>query len=232
MQEEDNSLLENQIWDLVPLTSGRKLVKCKWVYRTKSTTNGQISRCKSRLVDNEFQQVHGIDYDETFTPVEKMDSIRLALSIATTKGWEVHQMDMNNAFLHSDLSEDIYMDHPQGFMQDSYLVCRLKKSLYGLKQALRAWYAKMDSYLLSNNFVHCKSYPNVYMLRTNYSLLLLVLYVDDLLITGCSTSTIAAVKRILHDKFLMKEMGPLHFFLRLEISQDASEIKLSHDKYA
>jgi hypothetical protein len=112
-------------------------------------------------------------------------------------------------------------------MQDSYLVCRLKKSLYGLKKALKVWYAKMDSYLLSQNFVCCKSDPNVYMLKTVDSLLLLVLYVDDLLITGCLTSAIVAVKRILHDRFLMMDMGLLHFFLGLEISQDASGIKLS-----
>jgi hypothetical protein len=126
-----------------------------------------------------------------------MDSIRLELSIVETKGWEFHHMDVKNAFLHEDLSEEIYMEQPQGFMQDSSLVCRLKKSLYGLKQAPRAWYAKMDSYLLSQNFVRCKSDLNVYMLRTTDSLLLLVLYVDDLLITSCSTSVIVAVKRIL-----------------------------------
>ena len=103
-------------------------------------------------------------------------------------------------------------------MQDSSLVCRLKKSLYGLKQALRAWYAKMDCYLLSQNFVHCKSDPNVYMIRLFDSLLLLVPYVDDFLITGCSNSMIASVKRILHDRFLMTDMGPPHFFLGLEIS--------------
>ena len=116
-------------------------------------------------------------------------------------------------------------------MQDSSLVCRLKKSLYGLKQASRAWYYKMDSYMLSHNFVHCKSDPNVYMLRTIDSLLLLVMYVDDLLITGCLTSVISAVKRILHDRFLMTDMGPLHFLLGLEIIQDASGIKLSQAKY-
>jgi hypothetical protein len=117
-------------------------------------------------------------------------------------------------------------------MQDSSLVCRLKKFLYGLKQAPRTWYAKMDSYLSSQNFVHCKSDLNVYMLRTVDSLLLLALYVDDLLIISCSTSAIVAVKRILHERFLMMDMGPLHFFLGLEISQDASGIKLSQAKYA
>ena len=131
--------------------------------------------------------MHGIDYDETFAPVAKMDSIQLALAITAFKGWEVHQMDVKNALLHDDLSKEIYMEQPQGFMQDSSLVHRLKKYLYGLKQALRAWYANMYSYLLLQTFVHFKSDPNVYMLRMVDSLLLLVLYVDDLLIIGCST---------------------------------------------
>jgi hypothetical protein len=124
------------------------------------------------------------------------------------------------------------MGQLQGFMQDSSLVYRLKKSRYGLKQAPRAWYANMDSYLLSQNFLHCKLDPNVYMLRMIDSLLLLVPYVNDLLITGCSTSAISAVKRILHDRFLMTDMGPLNFFLGHEISQDALGIKLSQAKYA
>jgi hypothetical protein len=123
MQEEYNSLLENQTWDLVPLPSRRKLVKCRWVYRTKSAADGHISRYKARLVAKGFQHVHGIDYDETLTPLAKMDSIRLALAIPTTKGWKVHRMDVKNAFLHGDLSKEIYMEHPHGFMQDSSLVC-------------------------------------------------------------------------------------------------------------
>jgi hypothetical protein len=147
-----------------------------------------------------------------------MDSIRLALSIVVARGWEVHHMDVKNAFLHGDLLEDIYMEHPPGFMHASSLVCRLKKSLYGIKQASRAWYAKMNSYLLSHNFVRLKSDPNVYMLRTTDSLLILVLYVDDLLIIGSSSSSISTVKRILYDRFLMTDMGPLNYFLGLEIS--------------
>eukprot|EP00253_Pinus_taeda_P031498 PITA_31498 len=115
-------------------------------------------------------------------------------------------MDVKNAFLHGDLSEEIYMEQLHGFTQDSSLVCRLKKSSYSLKQALRAW--------------------------THDSLLILVLYVDDLLITGSLDSAIAAVKRVLHDKFLVMDMDPLHFFLGLEISQDAIRIKLSYAKYA
>eukprot|EP00253_Pinus_taeda_P003703 PITA_03703 len=135
-----------------------------------------------------------------------MDSIHLALAIAVSQGWEVHQMDVKNAFLHGDLYEEIYMEQPHGFIQDSSLVCKLKKSLYNLKQAPRAW--------------------------THDSLLILVLYVDDLLITDSSASAIVAVKRALHDRILMTKMGPLHFFLGLEISQDATGIKLSQAKYA
>jgi hypothetical protein len=124
------------------------------------------------------------------------------------------------------------MEQPHGFMQDSSLVCRQKNSLYGLKQAPRELYANMDFHLLSYNFVCFKSDPNVYMLRTTYSLLLFVVYVDDLMIIVFSTSAISAVKKILHDRFLMTNMGPLHFYLGLDISQDASGIKLSQAKYA
>jgi hypothetical protein len=227
MQEEHDSLQENQTWDLVPLPPGRKLIRCKWVYRTKREAYGHVSMYKARLVAKGFQQIHGIDYDETFAPVENMDSIHLALAIVVAKGWEVHSMDVKNYFLHGDLSEEIYMEQLQGFIQNSSLVCRLKKSFYGLKQAPRAWYAKMDSYLISHDFVRCKYDSNVYMLRTTNSVMILVLYVDDLLITGISASAIALVKDISHDKFSMMEMGPLHFFLVLEIIQDAYGIQIS-----
>eukprot|EP00253_Pinus_taeda_P006001 PITA_06001 len=161
-----------------------------------------------------------------------MDCIRLALAIAAAQGQEVHQMHVKNAFLHRDLFEEIYIKQPHGFIQDSSLVCRLKRSLYDLKQAPRAWYAKMDSFLLSQNLERCKSDPNVYMLRTHDSLLILALYVDDLLITDILALAIAAAKRTLHDRFLMTNMSRLNFFLGLEISQDATAIKLSQAKYA
>ena len=110
-----------------------KLVRCRWVYRTKKETYRHINRYKARLFSKGFRQVHGIEYDETFAPIEKMDSIQLALAIVVGRRWEVHQMDVKNEFLHGDLSDKIYMEKPQGFIQDSSLVCILKKSLYGLK---------------------------------------------------------------------------------------------------
>jgi hypothetical protein len=140
-------------------------------------------------------------------------------------------MDVKNDFLHGDISEEIYMEKPPGFIQNSYLVCRMKKTLYGLKHAPRAWYEKMDSYMLSHDFFKCKSDSNVYMLRTTDSLMILVLYVDDILIIGSSASTIVVFKDVFHDKFTKMDMGPLHFFLGLETSRDVYGIKLSQDKY-
>ena len=123
------------------------------MYKTKFAANGSPLNYKARLVAKGYSQVHGIDYNETFSPVAKMDSIRLALAIAALRQWEVHHMDVKCAFLNGDLTEEIYMQQPQGFSTNPSLVCRLRKSLYGLKQAPRAWYAKIDSFLLSLNFV-------------------------------------------------------------------------------
>eukprot|EP00253_Pinus_taeda_P006774 PITA_06774 len=185
MNEEYHSLLANDTWDLVPLPKGRKLVRCKWVYRTKYGPDGKVDKHKARLVAKGFSQVEGIDYTETFSPVAKMNSIRLVLSFAASLKWEVHQMDVKSAFLHGDLHEEIYMEQPIGFIQtDSSLVCRLKKSLYGLKQAPRAWYAKMDSFLLESGFSRCYSDNTVYTKKVGNSLIILVLYVDDLILTG------------------------------------------------
>lgn len=139
-------------------------------------------------------------------------------------------MDVKNTFLHGDLEEEIYMEQLQGYAQNSSLVCRLK-SLYGLKQAPRDWYAKMDSYLLSQNFMRCKSDPNVYMMRTYDSLLLIVLYVDDLIIIGDSVKAIAATKATLHYRFAMTDMGLLIFFLGVKISQNELGVQVSQSKY-
>ena len=118
-----------------------------WVSKTKFAADGSPLKYKARLVAEGYSHVHGIDYNETFAPVAKMDSIRLALAIAASKQWELHHMDVKCDFLNGDLTEYIYIQKPQGFVSNPYFVCRLKKSLYGLKQASRAWYAKIDGFL-------------------------------------------------------------------------------------
>ena len=165
MQEEYSSLMRNHTRDLVPLPKGRKLVRCKWIYWTKFVADGSVDKHKAHLVTKGFSQVPGIDYSENFALVARINSIRLVLAIAAANRWEAHQMDVKSAFLHGDLQEEIYMEQPQGFVQDSSLVCRLQKSLYGLKQAPRAWYAKMDTFLLSVGFTRCHSDPNVYVVQ-------------------------------------------------------------------
>eukprot|EP00253_Pinus_taeda_P017693 PITA_17693 len=233
MNEEYHSLLANDTWDLVPLPKGRKLVRCKWVYRTKYGPDGKVDKHKARLVTKGFSQVEGIDYTETFSPVAKMNSIRLVLSLAASLKWEVHQMDVKSAFLQGDLHEEIYMEQPIGFIQtDSSLVCRLKKSLYGLKQAPRAWYAKMDSFLLESGFSRCYSDNTVYTKKVGNSLIILVLYVDDLILTGSDPNLINHVKSSLKKKFEMTDVGHLQYFLGLQVLQSKEGISLSQSKYA
>ena len=157
-------------------------MKCKWVSNAKFYTDGSPLKYKEILVANGYSQFQGIYYNYTFALVEKMDSIRLAPTIAASRKWEVHHMDLKCAFINGDMNEDIFMQQPKCFVSNPSLVCRLKKSLYGLKQAPRAWYAKIDGFLLSLSFVPCKSNPNVYLKLIHGSLMNIVLYVDDLLI--------------------------------------------------
>jgi hypothetical protein len=232
MTEEYSSLIKNHTWDLVSLPKGRKLVRCKWIYKTKYAADGSVDKHKAHLVAKGFSQVEGIDYSETFAPVAKMNSIRLVLSLAASQGWSVYQMDVKSAFLHGDLDEEIYMEQPPGFVQDSSLVCRLRRSLYGLKQAPRAWYEKMDSFLISSGFDRCHSDPTVYTQKHGTDLLILVLYVDDLILTGSSSSMIQSIQQALMGQFEMTDLGLLHYFLGLQVLQSSEGISIFQQKYA
>jgi hypothetical protein len=213
MNEEYLSLMENDTWDIVPLPKGRKLVICKWFYRTKYASYGSVERHKARLVAKGFSQVEGIDYNETFAPVEKMNSICLVLSLVASHKWEVHQMDVKFGFLHRDLQEEIYMEQPPGYVQnDSILVCHLKKSLYGHKQAPRDWYAKMDNFLIATGFSICHYDPNVYTKKVGIHLIILFLYVDDLILTGSDSKLLNHVKTSLKMKFEMTDLGIFALF--------------------
>eukprot|EP00253_Pinus_taeda_P006503 PITA_06503 len=157
-----------------------------------------------------------------------MNYVLLVLSLAASFKWEVYQMDVKSAFLHGDLHEEIYTKQPVGFIQtNSSLVCRLKKSLYGLKQAPRAWYARMDSFILESGFSRCHSDNIVYTKKVGKSLLILVLYVDDLIFTGSDTNLINHVKSNLKKKFEMTDLGHLHYFLGLQVLQSKEGIFLS-----
>ena len=146
VMEEMGALIGNQTWEIVKLPPNKKIVGCRWIFTIKHKADGSIERYKARLVAQDFTQTYGIDYDETFAPVVKLNSIRVLLSIAVNLDWPLLQFDIKNAFLNGDLDEEIYMRIPPGFEGKigSGNVCKLKKSLYGLKQSPRAWFKKLS----------------------------------------------------------------------------------------
>ena len=144
MKVEMEALENNKTWDLVQLPKGKKLVGCKWVFTPKYNSDGSLERYKARLVAKGYTQTYGVDYEETFAPVAKMNTFRILLALAANQGWDMLQFDVKNAFLHGDLKEEIYMEVPPGFYSQVApgTVCRLKKALYGLKQSPRAWFGR------------------------------------------------------------------------------------------
>lgn len=164
MREEYTVLLRNNTWSLVPLRSNASIVGCKWVFKLKTKSDGSVARYKARLVAS---QMAGSDFSETFSPVVKPTTIRIVLTIALTKHWSIHQLDVNNAFLNGSLTEVIYMQQPSGFEQqkgDVSLVCRLHKTIYGLKQAPRAWFDKLASVLQHMGFSASKADPSLFFM--------------------------------------------------------------------
>ena len=162
MDEEISTLELNHTWDVVPLPPSKPPIRCKWVYKIKYNPYGLVERYKAWLVAKGYTQQEGLDYSGTFSPVAKSVSVRVLLCIATIKGWPLHQLDVNNAFLHGDLDEEVYMSLPQGFhskvgcsTNDATrpLICKLGKSLYGLKQASRQWHAKLSTTITKLGFV-------------------------------------------------------------------------------
>ena len=184
MDKEIEALEVNNTWTLVPLPLGKCLIGCKWVYRVKYLLDGSIERYKARLVAKGFTQKFGLDYSETFSLVTKSISVRIVLSLVVVKGWFIHQFDVNNAFLHGDLVEDVYMCLPLGFhSKGENIVCKLNNSLYGLKQASRQWFDKFSKTILQMGFVQSKSDYSLFTHSQGFSFTVLLVYVDDILLT-------------------------------------------------
>ena len=189
------------------------VVGCKWIFKTKFKS--VIERYKARLVALGNHQQAGIDYHETFSPVVKSSTVRLLLSLAASCQWIIRQLDVKNAFLHGFLDEEVYMKQPPGFIHPFYPnhVCRLKKSLYGLKQAPRAWFQRFNSFLLSNGFVCSKVDTSIFVYCHQSTVLVLLLYVDDMLLTGSNPALIHKFISHLSHHFAMKDLGDLHYLL-------------------
>jgi hypothetical protein len=222
------ALQDNHTWDVVPCLATIKAIGCKWVFSVKLRSDGTLDRYKTCLVALGNMQEYGVDYEETFSPVAKMTTVRTIISIAASQGWHLHQMDVKNAFLHGDLKEDIYMTPPLGlFSSPSSSVCKLKRFLYGLKQAPRAWFEKFKSTLLRLSFVQSQYDSSLFQCKTPAGIVLLLVYVDDIVITGTDATLSGNLKQNLQASFHMKDLGPLTYFLGLEVHTDSSSIFLN-----
>jgi hypothetical protein len=186
MTEEHQSIMKNYVWEIVPRPKEKSVVTLKWVYKVKHEANRSADKYKARFVARGFSQKEGEDYDETFTPISRYTSIRAIMSLVTSMGWSLHQMDVKTTFLNGAIKEEVYIEQTQGFevhSRDTH-VFRLKKALYGLKQAPRAWYARIDNYLMRLGFSKSHAHPNLYYKVVNNATVIPLLYVDDLLLTG------------------------------------------------
>ncbi len=201
------------------LPKDKKAIGYKWVYKVKHNADEFVSRYKTRLVAKGYAQTYGIDYEETYSPVAKMITIRVIIAMAVAKGWSLHQMDVKNVFLHGDLQEEVYMEQPPGYVDQTHsnLVCRLKKALYGLKQAPRAWSDKIGQYLVISGFQTSNANFSLYVKKTDHGIVVIVIYVDDLIITRNSDVDIFDLKKLLKQKFEMKDLGELRYFLGIEV---------------
>lgn len=193
-----------------------------------------MAKHKARLVVKGYAQRQGVDYDEVFAPVARMDTVRLLIALAAHEGWEVHHMDVKSAFLNDDLQEEVFVEQPQGFISvgNEHKVLKLHKALYGLHQAPRAWNAKLDDTLLSLGFRRSPMEYAIYTRHNSDAQLVLGVYVDDLVITGASSDDIKQFKKEMADTFKMSDLGLLHYYLGIEVKQSTSGISLSQGAYA
>ncbi|KAK3011732.1 hypothetical protein RJ639_012295 [Escallonia herrerae] len=215
------------------LRPGKKPIGSKWVYKIKFNSNGSIERYKARVVVRGDTQVKGLDYTETFAPVAKMVSVRVFLAVDVIKNWELHEMDINNAFLHGDLHEEVYIRPPLGFsLSNPNKVLRLRKSLYGLRQSPRNWFAKLSTALRSYGFLQSHADHTLFTYRKGDVFLSILGYVDDLILAGNNSTACSSFKKYLNDCFKLKDLGPLKYFLGIEAARGPRGLFLSQHKYA
>jgi hypothetical protein len=206
----------------------------KWVFKVKRDEHGTVSKHKACLVVKGYAQRHGIDYDEVFTPVARLDSLCLLIALAAQEGWEVHHMNVKSTFLNGDLQEEVYIEQPMGFIVTGkeHKVLKLKKALYGLHQAPRAWNVKLDDTLLSLGFQRTPSEHALYVRQNGNVQLVVEVYVNGLIITGSDRDNIRSFKEEMAATFKMSDLGLLHYYLDIEVKQNASSISLNQGAYA
>ncbi|CAL2241016.1 unnamed protein product [Prunus armeniaca] len=207
---EITALEQNHTLTFTSLPYGHKPIGCKWVYKIKHRSDGTIERYKARLMAKGYTQQEGLNYHETFSPTAKLVTIRCLLAIAAARHWPLHQLDVQNAFLHGHLDEKVYMLPPPGFRrQGENLMCRLNKSLYGLKQASRNWFSKFSNAIKMAGFNQSKADYFLFTKSHGSSFTALLIYVDDIIITGNDPASIKSLMGVLYEKFRIKDLGDL-----------------------
>ncbi|PKU83709.1 Retrovirus-related Pol polyprotein from transposon TNT 1-94 [Dendrobium catenatum] len=234
MQEEFEALQKQQTWILVPPPNDKPILGCKWTYKTKTLPDGKLDRYKARLVALGYDQQLGINYTKTFSPVAKMTTIRILLTLAVHRKWSILQLDISNAFLHGDLHEDVYMRQPPGFADtiSPTAVCKLQKSLYGLKQAPRQWFEKLTQFLLARGFRFSRSDPSLLIFTIQNIQIFFLIYVDDILVTGNDSQAIQALLKDLRTTFALKQLGDIALFLGIQTIRTPEGFFLTQHHYA
>ena len=235
MEAELESIEKNGTWILTELPTGAKKIGVKWVYKTKLNEKGEVDKFKARLVAKGYAQRQGVDYDEVFAPVARWDTIRMILALAAQEDWVIYQLDVKSAFLHGELSENVYVEQPLGYVKEGeeHKVYKLIKALYGLKQAPRAWYSKIEAYFSKEGFQRCE-YEHTLFIKTEAGnkILIVSLYVDDLIYTGNDEGLLQGFKASMEKEFDMTDLGRMKYFLGVEVLQDADGIFIHQTKYA
>ena len=233
MQEELNQFVRNDVWTLVPQPKSQTIIGTKWVFRNKMDENGIVSRNKARLVAQGYNQQEGIDYDETFAPVARLESIRILLAYACAHNFKLFQMDVKSAFLNGVINEEVYVAQPPGFIdfEKPNYVYKLKKALYGLKQAPKAWYDRLKTFLVDHKYTMGLVDNTLFTKKKDSHIIIVQIYVDDIIFGSTCQELCVDFSKIMHDEFEMSMMGELNFFLGLQIKQLEDGIFFNQSKY-
>ncbi|CAL2249791.1 unnamed protein product [Prunus armeniaca] len=233
MEAELEMIEKNDTWKLVERPFAKPVIGVKWVYKTKLNLDGTVQKNKARLVAKGYSQKPGIDYNETFAPVARVDTIRTLIALAAHKEWSLYQLDVKSAFLNGVLKEEVYVEQPQGFVKkdEETKVYKLHKALYGLKQAPRAWYDEIDAYFNKAGFKKSPSEATLYVKAEGSDVLIVSLYVDDIVYTGSSSQMIEEFRRDMMEHYEMTDLGVLHHFLGMGVIQSKQRIFLHQKKY-
>ncbi|TYJ98295.1 gag-pol polyprotein [Cucumis melo var. makuwa] len=234
MQEELLQFKHNNVWTLVPKPDGANIIGTKWIFKNKTDESGSVVRNKACLVAQGYAQVEGVDFDETFAPVARLEAIRLLLRISCFRKFKLFQMDVKSAFLNGYLNEEVYVAQPKGFIDSEFpqYVYKINKALYGLKQAPRAWYERLIIYLDERGYSKGETDKTLFINRTSTDLIVAQIYVDDIIFGGFPKTLVNNFINIIKSEFEISLVGKLSYFLGLQIKQRSKGMFISQEKYA